>query len=200
MADSSWPTLVEVKEYLGVDASGNDVYLQQQMDATVLSIEHYCGRYFEAMDTVEDFRFTDFDKNYAGINGVRLKRIPIQDITSIQDASGNDISTEWMRGENGFVLGNFPRYENFLTVTYRGGFEDEIPADVLDVYYRMTTIRNSVKDYTVPLSGNLKNESIPNVMTMGYYNTGSDSTKTGYGLSSPDNFSYTLDNYVHRDF
>ena len=200
MADSLWPTLIEVKDYLGITISDDDVYLQHQMDATVLSIEHYCGRYFEAQDTTETFKFTDFDKYYGKVNGLRLKRIPIQSITTIQDEDASDVSLNWTQGENGFVYGDFTRYEKNVVVTYRGGFEDNIPADVLDVYYRMMTTRYSVKDYTVPTSGNVKNVSIPGVMTEGYYNTGSDPTKVGFGLSAPENFSYVLDAYVHRDF
>lgn len=199
MADSQWPTLAEVKAYLEIEHTDDDTYLQLYMDATVLAIEGYCGRWFEAKDEVEQFRLTDFDKHYAGINGIRLHRVPVASVTSIINAPDSGITFTYKQGESGFLQGDFINGED-ITVTYRGGFEDDIPADVLNVYYEMMTVRYSLKGYKVPLSGNLKSQAIPGVHSESFYDTGSESSKVGYGLPSPVNFSYVLDSYILYNF
>jgi len=97
------------------------------------------------------------------------------------------------------IYGNFLRGQE-ITVTYRGGYEDNIPADVISVFYDIMSIRYSLKGYQVPLSGNLKSQQVPGVMTESFYDTGSESVKVGFGLADASNFNYTLDNYVIRHF
>jgi len=200
MADSFWPTLAEVKAYLGIVVPDDDDYLQMQMDATVLAIENYCGRWFEAKDDIEQFRLTDFDKHYSRVNGIRLHRVPIASIASIINAPDAGVTFTYKQGESGFIQGNFIDLGEDISVSYRGGFEDAIPADVLNVYYEMMTVRYSLKSYKVPLSGNLKSQAVPGVHSESFYDTGSESSKVGYGLPSPTNFSHVLDSYILYNF
>ena len=183
-----WPTVEDVKEYLGITEQYEDAYIQGQINACVAVIEGYLGRKIPMAVDTQTFRLTDCDKAFHFYSRLSLHRYPVTEITETTPPN-----IEMKLDENGMLCANFQQYSE-VTIKYHGGI-CPIPSSLLDVFYNMMSVRYSLKGYQVPLSGSIKKVAIPGVMSEENFDSGTSVTTSGFGLASPDNFTYALDPY-----
>jgi len=183
----SWPTLEEVKLELGVTGTDDDIFLQRQINATISSMESYCGRKLNLQVDTETFHITECDRSIGYQTQLQLHRWPVYKIIEI-----DGMDTEVKIDEGGLLCGNF--YLNAtLQVTYHGGIGCPLPDDLLDVFYQIINVRYAAKGST-GTSGELKSESIPGVIKLDYFQN-ADNAGGGSSGSDPSSYSDALRAY-----
>jgi len=162
---SGYPTLTEVKDYLGVTGTEDDAWLQATLDTVIEAVEQYCQRVFplEIDLNQEDFNQQGIMQMYAG-------RWPLVSITSITVTNGGIDQVldaeRYRRNEKlGIIYFDSPQTGDITTV-YEGGF-DPIPAGIT------YTINESMKSlYTNkdndPSALPVKSERIDGALTVAY--------------------------------
>jgi len=181
-----WPTVQEVKDYLGITDLTQDPFIQSSIDATSGSIENYLNQKIPLQYRVEYYRKSNFDPGF-------VVRLPLgsNPVESVVCVLGDDAEIAYTRDDKG-IGGYFYNY-NKLEVRYYGGY-CPIPAEILGVFYQIMAIRWSMNPATGSLSnGPIKKEAIPGVYSIEYYNT--EENATGYNRTSPMEYSSTLDRF-----
>ena len=170
----SYPTLADIKVYLGVTSSDYDNYLTLALAAAIDAVEKFCGRVF-ILETVTEKLY-----NQVSVSFVNLGRPPVTSITSVQvDGTALDASEykfDQILGQLFFT--NSPKSGDF-EIEFEGGFDPIPPA----VDY---TLKESVKSMynnrdSDPTLGPLKSERIDGAATLAYF------APDGYGSSESGN-------------
>lgn len=176
-AKDCWPDLAEIKAELGITNATADKYLARHRLVAIQRIENYTGRVFCYGTYSEEINPQD---------GFLIPRAqPVSKLISSTEISchclrkhGNISTFAWPAGR-GCGAG---------TVVYEGGFE-EIPADVVDVFWQMMEYANSQQGQAPSSAGQVKKETVMGVVSVEYA-VDPGSSATGSGSSSPGVASY----------
>lgn len=193
-----YPTLLEVKEYLGIDPAhtDDDAYLSMALAAVIESVEEYCQRKFPKVT------YSDVIFDMHGAVRLFTKQWPIESITNMTLVNGGisialDVSKQRVFKGMGELLSPVP-LSGDLTIEYVAGYEP-IPQMIL------FTIMESVKTVfagkdTDATSAPIKSERIDGALTVSYDTSGSSSGDSGGGGGGDvprvlDPFTSMLDTY-----
>lgn len=191
----TWPTLTDVKNYLGVTDASNDSYLTVQINGAIDSIERYCGRNFEAADLVESHVNPDYSSTDNRNISLIINQPPINSITSVKDGDGTDL--EYLSIGSGMLNGKFNTVQT-VVVTYNGGYTT-IPGDVISVFYDMVRARYGLKSAPdESLASNIKSRSIPGVMTETFFGSSAmgNSTNAERMATNAEQYAEVLNKYT----
>ena len=162
-----YPTIVEIKDYLGITGTEDDAWIQATLDTVIDAVEQYCQRVFPLeADIVQ----TDFNAN--GASTIYLQQWPLVAIASIEVTPiGGTVGTVLdaaryrMDSKKGAVYLQSPQSGD-IKATYEGGF-DPIPPGVT------YTINESMKSLyinkdTDPSALPVKSERVDGAVTIAY--------------------------------
>lgn len=187
----AYPTLSDVKTYLGVVGTDDDAYLTIQLAAVIDAVEQYCQREFE--EVVGDTEtFVDVYSQTVFL----LPRFPVSALTSVVvDGTAKEITDAMVDLPMGKVIMPSAVTGDEVVITYTGGF-DPIPGMVNQVIYDSVSAQYDAKDNSSS-TGALKSERIDGVATMSYYAMGAD-MESGGSPASPliVSFASSLDPYM----
>jgi len=159
----AYPTLTEVKAYLGVVTGDDDDYLQATLDAVIGSVEQYCQRKFPLEVVVDEHEY-----NMEGDYSYFVTRYPLVDVTamSLGDTVFDVVEDLRLNLVTGEVLVTVPLAGD-LTISYSGGF-DPVPPAVVFVINESVKSAYEGKDASAA-DGPMKSERVDGVATMQYY-------------------------------
>lgn len=159
----AYPTLSEVKTYLGVVGTDDDAYLTIQLAAVIDAVEQYCQREFD--EVVGDTK-TFVDVSYQTV--FLLPRFPISALTSVViDGTTQTITSAMVDLSMGRVIMPSAVSGDSVVITYTGGF-DPIPGMIVQVIYDAVGEQYDAKDNS-NATGSIKSERVDGVATIGYY-------------------------------
>jgi hypothetical protein len=173
----AYPTLEEIKEYLGITHPDDDAYLQATLDAVIDAVEQYCQRRFPLESGIEQRDF-----NQEGVNQIYLQQWPIVAVSSIKvEGNALDANRYRINKRMGIVYFDTPQSGDIVTI-YDGGF-DPIPPSIAYVINESMKTVYANKDSDAS-SAPIKSERIDGALTVAYDTSGS-STDTGGSSDTP---------------
>jgi len=205
-------SLTDMKTYLGIIDTSQDVFLQQQLDIISASIEGYCGRVFSSASYTQTYQAQDFEPAYR--KHLFLFHYPVSVVTSVKEING-DSSQETILATNEYLLQdktgkikrktNFNRFKDwFITygslsqveIIYTSGYAT-IPLPIQDVVYSLVTERYNKNQNGIELNfGNdVQRVSIPGVMSIDFdYTLQANERSNAFGMIL-GNYANVLDMY-----
>lgn len=183
-------TLSNLKSYLGITTSADDVFLQNQLDIVSEAVETYCERKFETGSYVQTFYREDMPET--PIKDFLLYHYPLKSIASVEervcpgDAVSYPITDYRFHLPTGRITKNWGVFfcgTRVLEVTYTAGY-DNIPAPVLGVIYGIVQERYNKKlnGIDVNFGSDVQRISIPGTISIDYdYSLSSNDRKTPLG-------------------
>lgn len=178
-----WPTVQDVKDYLGITDNTQDAFIQSSIDATSQSIETYLDRKIPLQYQVDTYRKSDFDPG--AIVRLKLNRTPVYEIVAVL---GDGASVDYVLDDDG-IAGHFYNYDE-IEIRYYGGY-CPIPAEILSVFYQIMGTRWNLRSSVgIQGTGPIKKESIPGVYSVEYYDT--KETNSSYDFITPHEYAHSL--------
>ena len=171
----SYPTLEEIKEFLGITTPDDDDYLTMARAAVIDALENYCQRKFELLADVDHWMNVEFAQDFF------LARYPMVSVEAVI-ANGSTLdagSYKFHAGEGKLALNRVITGD--LEVQYTGGF-DPVPPTINWVIYHAVRDAYGSKDVS-GTAGAVKSERLDGVATLTYFEESSD---TGGGGGASD--------------
>lgn len=156
-----YPTLTEVKAYIGVTSPADDSYLTLVLAAVIQAVEQYCQRTFPQAEVTQKFvQMDDMDT-------FRLSRWPVISV-SLVVANGSTLAAADYKLDQalGLLYLNSPRSGDF-EFTYLGGYEPMPPMVEYVINEAVKTVYNN-RD-TDPEQGPVKSERVDGAITLAYF-------------------------------
>lgn len=187
----AYPTLTEVKEYLGITGTLDDTYLTATLAAVIDAVEQYCQRVFPETVGVSAKVFNAVQQNV-----FYLPQYPVDSVQTLTvDGDSVDITDIVVNGDLGKVTLSSTVTGDEVEFSYTGGF-DPVPAVVTHVIMECVKTIYGNKDADSEV-GSIKSERIDGVATIAY-NPSSFSTGMVNEYISPiiGHFASALDQYM----
>lgn len=177
-----WPTLDELKAWMGITSTTDDAWLEHKMAVAISNIENYTQRWFVKATYTEKIR-----AGCGGESRMYLHAVPVESINNVSGVSS------FHYDNNGVFC--FTCVTNAdVSVEYIGGY-DPIPVDILDVFYNMMGSLHANKN-KIASSGRVKSESIPGVLSTHYFDDAAAGALVSSDPGLPGYYSSILDGYV----
>ncbi len=127
----AYPTLEEVKNYLGVTTGDDDALIQQIIDQTIALLENYLGRNMVSATF-------DHESYMPESNMIQLKNYPTKIINSITlDGEAGVVEDYHVSKDIGTIYGDFNNVD-VVEINYDGGY-DPLPLDYEQVFYQVVS-------------------------------------------------------------
>ena len=187
----AYPTLQDIKDYIGIVDATDDAWLQLTLDAVTDAIEAYCERQFELEADVAEYPEAENQQDFY------VYRYPLISIESMTvDDSAMDAVNMRIVGNIGKVLLAYPRTGDVI-INYTGGYS-VIPPSI--VYVINESVKRAYEGKSISsTTGGIKSERIDGVVTTSYFDTGSTDSAVGGAENAPDliaPYALMLDSYM----
>ena len=187
----AYPTLQDIKDYIGIVDAADDAWLQLTLDAVTDAIEAYCERQFELEADVAEYPEAENQQDFY------VYRYPLISIESMTvDDSAMDAVNMRIVGNIGKVLLAYPRTGDVI-INYTGGYS-VIPPSI--VYVINESVKRAYEGKSISsTTGGIKSERIDGVVTTSYFDTGSTDSAVGGAENAPDliaPYALMLDSYM----
>lgn len=180
-------SLAEMKTYLGINNTDDDVWLTMQLELITETIELYCRRIFNATNFIQTFYSTDYP-----VSGqIMLSQYPVISLTSIVEGVSPALAADTYtihkptgiirRRTSGFFFG-----QSVTAIAYRAGFEDaEMPLTLKSSVYDLVSERYNKRKSGVNLSfgSDVQRVSIPGAISIDFdYSLNNNDRQNSFGL------------------
>ena len=187
----AYPTLQNIKDYLGIVDATDDVWLQLTLDAVTDAIEAYCERKFELDADVAEYPEAENQQDFY------VYRYPLVSIQSMTvDDSAMDSVNMRIVGNLGKIILAYPRTGD-VVLNYTGGYS-VIPPSIVYVINESMKRAYEGKDVS-STTGGIKSERIDGVVTTAYFDSDSTGDSSGGAENAPDliaPYAMMLDSYM----
>lgn len=184
---TGWPTIEEIKSWLGITGTEDDDWLTHKRNVTISLIDRYCNRLFVQATYIETHNL--WNCKSPAVYEIFLKAQPVESVVTVTGAPTwklTDYGTICLAVSCGTTESN-----NDAVIEYIGGF-DPMPPEIIDVFYNMMNASYASKGYVQ--TGQIKKETIMGVVSTEYA-VGTDNTAAN-NPTLPEYYASILDSYV----
>jgi len=182
----SYPTLSDVKTYIGIGDSSDDVRLTLILAWTQALMEDYLGR---------ELTLTEYTQKSYKIRSkaIQLANYPVASVTSITfDSDAQSVSDFDLSEDIGSVYGDFTTVDE-LVIVYQGGFTT-LPPVIEQVFYQIC--EDQYNDYKGMSEEDIKDVTLFDFAKVSFQQDNSSRQLTYSGVGSSGNIPDQLLDYL----
>ena len=184
----SYPSLEDVKAYLGITDSTHDVILTQIMTWTEALFLDYLGRNLLLAEYTQEFYMLQSKT-------LQLDNYPVTEIVTLTlDDTVTELDDFYLKEASGQLYGQLQDY-TIISVVYTGGYQD-LPPVIEDCFYGV--VEDRYNDYIGESDSDVKDVTLFDFGKVSFDTTTSDGGISYSGVDSSGNIPEPLIDYLGR--